>query len=677
MGVIRVLDPDTINRIAAGEVIERPASIVKELIENSLDSGATSITVDVQNGGISFIRVTDNGSGFIKDDIPTAFLRHATSKIREEADLRRIRSLGFRGEALSSIASVAKVELLTKRAEDFLGSRYVINGGVETTFEDIGCPDGTTFMIRDLFYNVPARRKFLKSAVTEAGYINELLNRFAVSSCDVAFSLMSQGRTILHTSGNGNRKDAVYSVYGREIAEHMIPIEYDGELLKLRGFIGKSMIARGNRNLEMFFVNGRSVRSNLLYKAVEDAYSTYLMQHKYPFTLLMIDIDPDLIDVNIHPTKQDVRFSSQEEVCAELTKAVREALRNSVLIPQMEQETESRPKYIERVPESFETNRLHALQEEKPVYGRTFPNAESGLNFSDTVRKESNSNTPLGNRLSAYQKPSFPKEEPGRQLSFIEEAEIPAVPKSTSGIPDKPGGITNDVDDPKTGLSERKESSFEPVERPEETKEVSDGIDSDFTKLRSEISFRIVGQVFKTYWIIETGDRMYLIDQHAAHEKINYERFVAAMKSGEVFSQNLLPPIVLNLTIREEEALLKYQKELEGIGFSIEHFGGRDYQICAVPTVLYRMDARDYFISVLDELAEGNSVLRPERVYETLASMSCKAAIKGNQRISEMEAEHLFAELLSLENPFHCPHGRPTIITMTKQEMEKKFKRIL
>ena len=547
-----------------------------------------------------------------------------------------------------SIASVAKVELLTKRAEDFLGSRYVINGGADTVFEDIGCPDGTTFMIRDLFYNVPARRKFLKSSVTEAGYINELVNRFAVSSCDVAFSLMSQGRTILHTSGNGNRKDAVYSVYGREIAEHLIPMEYDGELLKLRGFIGKSMIARGNRNLEMFFVNGRSVRSNLLFKAVEDAYSTYLMQHKYPFTLLMVDIDPELIDVNIHPTKQDVRFSSQEDVCSEITKAVREALRNSVLIPQMEQETEARPKYIERVPESFETNRLNSLREEKPVYG--VPSAAVSADRSEPVSDIELRKAPMPSvsTLSAYQKPSFPKEEPGQQLSFIEETVIPEEPKKQ-----------------------------DTAEQPNEPEEQPEAIDSDFTRLRSDISFRIVGQVFKTYWIIETGDRMYLIDQHAAHEKINYERFVAAMKSGEAFSQNLLPPIVLNLTIREEEALLKYKQNLEDIGFMIEHFGGRDYQICAVPTVLYRMDARDYFISVLDELAEGNAAVRPERVYETLASMSCKAAIKGNQWISEKEAEHLFTELLSLENPFHCPHGRPTIITMTKQEMEKKFKRIL
>ncbi len=629
MGVIRVLDPDTINRIAAGEVIERPASIVKELIENSLDSGAKNITVDVQNGGISFIRVTDNGSGFMKDDIPTAFLRHATSKIREEADLRRIRSLGFRGEALSSIASVAKVELLTKREEDFLGSRYVINGGVETVFEDIGCPNGTTFMIRDLFYNVPARRKFLKSAVTEAGYINELVNRFAVSACDVSFSLMSQGRTILHTSGNGNRKDAVYSVYGREIAEHLIPIDYHGELLSVKGFIGHSMISRGNRNLEMFFVNGRGVRSNLLYKAVEDAYSTYLMQHKYPFTLLMIDIDPDLIDVNIHPTKQDVRFSSQEEVCSELTGAVRETLHDSVLIPSMEQEKEERPKYLERVPESFETNRLQARVSEnagESLYHSPVPVNNGSPVFETTVSGPSDEGA------------VFPKEAPGHQLSFIEEAHIPE--------------------------ENPKESAPQEVE-------------GDFVKLRSDIQFRIVGQVFKTYWIIETGDRMYLIDQHAAHEKINYERFVKAMNTGEVYSQNLLPPIVISLTIREEEALLKYKQELEAIGFVIEHFGGRDYQICAVPTVLYRMDARDYFLSTLDDLAEGNATVRPERVYETLASMSCKAAIKGNQWISETEAKHLFAELLSLDNPFHCPHGRPTIITMTKQEMEKKFKRIL
>ena len=361
MGIIHLLSPDTINRIAAGEVIERPASIVKELVENALDAGASSVTVDVQNGGISFLRVTDNGCGMEKDDIPTAFLRHATSKIKEEADLQHIRSLGFRGEALASIASVAKVELLTKRKEDFLGSRYVIEGGEEKSFEDAGCPDGTTFFIRDLFYNVPARRKFLKSSVTEAGYISETMNRFAVARSDVAFNVMLQGRTVLHTSGNGNQKDAIYNLFGREVADNLIPMHYDGQKVSIRGYIGKSVISRGNRGYEMYFVNGRYVRSNLLYKAIEDAYSAYMMQHQYPFTALLFELNPEELDVNIHPTKTDVRFSEQENVCDEIRKANSTALRNAVLIPDAGTEEEKKP-FFERPPEVFETKRMEAMR---------------------------------------------------------------------------------------------------------------------------------------------------------------------------------------------------------------------------------------------------------------------------------------------------------------------------
>ena len=378
MGNIRVLSSETINRIAAGEVIERPASIVKELVENSIDSGATSITVEIKNGGISFIRVTDNGSGFEKDDIPTAFLRHATSKIREDSDLLRIMSLGFRGEALSSIASVSKVELLTKKNTVFLGTRYVIEGGQELAMEDAGCPDGTSFFIRDLFYNVPARRKFLKSAVTEAGYINELVNRLAVSHCDIAFSLIIQGRTILHTSGNGKLKDCIYSVFGKEIADNLIAVDYQGELYSVSGFLGKSVINRGNRNYEMFFVNGRSIRSNLLYRSVEEAYASYLMQHKYPFTVLLFTMNPESIDVNIHPTKMDVRFSNQEELSESIRTVLAETLKQSVLIPKVKLVEEREEHIIPKQPEYFEQNRIQANANNQPK-------AEQ-LSFFETVK---------------------------------------------------------------------------------------------------------------------------------------------------------------------------------------------------------------------------------------------------------------------------------------------------
>ncbi|MCR5531984.1 MAG: DNA mismatch repair endonuclease MutL [Lachnospiraceae bacterium] len=626
MGIIHLLSPDTINRIAAGEVIERPASIVKELVENALDAGASSVTVDVQNGGISFLRVTDNGCGIEKDDIPTAFLRHATSKIKEEADLQHIRSLGFRGEALASIASVAKVELLTKRKEDFLGSRYVIEGGEEKSFEDAGCPDGTTFFIRDLFYNVPARRKFLKSSVTEAGYISETMNRFAVARSDVAFNVMLQGRTVLHTSGNGNQKDAIYNMFGREVADNLIPMHYDGQKVSIRGYIGKSVISRGNRGYEMYFVNGRYVRSNLLYKAIEDAYSAYMMQHQYPFTALLFELNPEELDVNIHPTKTDVRFSEQENVCDEIRNAISTALHNAVLIPDAGTEEEKKPVF-ERPPEVFETKRMEAMQP-------TQPNSQA---------------------------------RPEQISMFYEEPKPVQAP-----MPFEPEKHVKD-----SAVSEIPSPSYGAGSADIKTPMVQTASDEDFVKLRKTVDFRIIGQVFKTYWIIETEGKMYIIDQHAAHEKINYERLVKAFESGENCSQMIYPSIILSLSLREEQVLTEYMDTFTAAGFVIQHFGGRDYQISAVPATLYRMDAKEYFLAILDSLSEFNTGVTPERVFETMASMSCKAAIKGNQTISEMEARHLFEELLSLDNPFHCPHGRPTIISMTEYELERKFKRIV
>ena len=644
MGIIHLLSPDTINRIAAGEVIERPASIVKELVENALDAGASSVTVDVQNGGISFLRVTDNGCGIEREDIPTAFLRHATSKITEEADLQHIRSLGFRGEALASIASVAKVELLTKRKEDFLGSRYVIEGGEEKSFEDAGCPDGTTFFIRDLFYNVPARRKFLKSAVTEAGYISETMNRFAVARSDVAFTVMLQGRTVLHTSGNGNQKDAIYNMFGREVADNLIPMHYDGQKVSIRGYIGKSVISRGNRGYEMYFVNGRYVRSNLLYKAIEDAYSAYMMQHKYPFTALLFELNPEELDVNIHPTKTDVRFSEQENVCEEIRKAIAEALHNAILIPDAGAEEEKKPVF-ERQPEVFETKRMEAMQP-KPEMPKYEPPKPTFLN----------PDAPKPEQISMF----YEEPKPARDSVVSENSETES--SATTGF--EASDVTFSGN-PVSGIAT--DSSVPDQNNPEE----------DFVKLRKTVDFRIIGQVFKTYWIIETDGKMYIIDQHAAHEKINYERLVKAFKSGENCSQMIYPSIILSLSLREEQVLNEYMDTFTAAGFVIQPFGGRDYQISAVPATLYRMDAREYFLAILDSLSEYNTGVTPERVFETMASMSCKAAIKGNQTISETEARHLFEELLTLDNPFHCPHGRPTIISMTEYELERKFKRIV
>ncbi len=644
MGIVHLLDSETINQIAAGEVIERPSSIVKELVENSIDSGATAITVDITGGGISSIRITDNGSGFSKEDIPVAFLRHATSKIQKGSDLLTIQSLGFRGEALSSIAAVARVELLTKQAGDYLGSRYVINGGAEQCFEDAGCPEGTTIIVNDLFYNVPARRKFLKSTTTEAGYINELINRFAISHPDVSFSLIINNRTVLHTSGNGNGKDAIYSVYGRDIAMNLIAIEETNELFEIHGYLGKPQIARGTRTNENYFVNGRYIKSNLISKAVEDAYQPYSMQHKYPFTAFLLTINPAEIDVNIHPTKMDVRFSGADELYRKLNAVISKALHDATLIPDMMlNKSEPSPKSsLPKPPEYFETNRI-------------------ALQYKVNPQPMAVSQNPVYNSK-------------------------PLSPVAASISEDTPSPIAETIINAPAESSSTGETVGTPISLLEKGTQLElfaeeEAIESEHTKsdfMQQGIpKYRIVGQIFTTYWIVEMDNQLFYIDQHAAHEKILYERTVAALSERETCSQQISPPIIVSLSIREEATLAQNLVHFQALGFDIQPFGGKDYSIQAVPMTLYHLTSEEYFHMLLDELVQVPKLTHGTQVLEKVASMSCKAAIKGNQRISAEEAKNLIEELLTLENPYHCPHGRPIIISLSKYELERKFKRII
>lgn len=668
MGIVHLLDSETINQIAAGEVIERPASIVKELVENAIDSGATTVTVDITGGGISSIRITDNGSGFAKEDIPVAFLRHATSKISKGSDLLSIQSLGFRGEALSSIAAVSRLELLTKQPNAYLGSRYCIEGGQETVFEDAGCPTGTTIIVNDLFYNVPARRKFLKSATTEAGYISELVNRFAISHPAIAFSLIINNRTALHTSGNGNQKDAIYSVYGREIAMNLIPVSEENELFAVQGFIGKPQIARGNRTYENYFVNGRYIKSTLISRAIEDAYASYSMQHKYPFTALTLTINPSEIDVNIHPTKMDVRFSEGERLYSMLRTVIADALKNSILIPDMRltQTTVSKPSMQERPPEHFETNRIALMNGQKTKTSEdAFVHNVTSAMVSEEPKNEEPKNEQSKNGQSLNEQPM--DEQPmGDQKKYEHSSDsysIPVIQAKVSETP-KPVEMPKPVGEQMTLFEQ------------EEQEDNGDSVKSDF--MRNEAAaYRIVGQIFSTYWIVEMDNRLFYIDQHAAHEKILYERMIRDMNIREVCSQQISPPTVVSLSIREEEMLLHNLDRFEALGFDIQPFGDRDYAIYAVPMTLYRLTSTDYFHSLLDEMLQLPKNTPNAQVLETIASMSCKAAIKGNQSISYEEAKKLIEELLTLENPYHCPHGRPIIVSLSKYELEKKFKRIL
>lgn len=624
MNQISVLSQETIDKIAAGEVVERPASIVKELVENAVDAGANAITVEIKNGGISLIRITDNGSGIPGEQVRVAFLRHATSKIRTVEDLLTSGTLGFRGEALSSIAAVCQVEMISKTAGSITGIRYIIEGGAEKSLEEIGAPEGTTFLVRNLFYHTPARKKFLKSAATEAGYVSDLIERMALSNPQISFKFINNNETKLHTSGNCNVKDIIYSIYGREIAANVVKIEpEETQGLTVSGFIGKPVISRGNRNYENYFVNGRYVKSAIIAKAIEDAYKPFLMNHRYPFTALSIQIDTQQVDVNVHPTKMEVRFADRSGVYEKVYQTVRDALAGRELIPEFHIDTP--------------TAAQQASEKKKQTEVSEKPEAKRYPEPFEKIRSQ-----------------------------LIAEADSPYEVR----YPHRLGElrtVTGNVGHPATQERIRESGAAQQLELFEE-------------KLLDEKSrkrHKLIGQLFDTYWLVEFEEKLFIIDQHAAHEKVLYERFMEKRKKKQQTSQQVTPPVIITLTLQEEERLRQHLEEFTSVGFEISHFGGRDYAISAVPDNLYGVADRTLFTEMLDGLTDLSEKASAEAVLEKIASMSCKAAVKGNSRLSVQEADALIGELLTLENPYNCPHGRPTIIAMTKYELEKKFKRIV
>ncbi len=622
MPQIELLSQETIDKIAAGEVIERPSSVVKELVENAMDAGANAVTVEIKEGGISFIRITDNGCGIEKDQIPLAFLRHSTSKIHSVEDLLTVTSLGFRGEALSSIAAVAQIELITKTPEEFTGIRYVIEGSKEVSMEEIGAPEGTTFLVRNLFYNTPARKKFLKSPQTEGGYIQDLMQRMILSHPDISFKFILNGQVKLQSSGNSNVKDIIYHIYGRDITGALLELEEENELFSVKGYIGKPQISRGNRNFETYFINGRYIKSSLLSRAIEEAYKPYLMQHQYPFVVLYFTIDSTLLDINVHPTKMELRFSNQPMIFEKLVENLRSKLSHRELIPQVpvvEEKKKTETKILNPIPEPFEKKRLEAVRQ--------------------SVQKD-----------SPYE-PKYEKTlEKRAAASYKTEEQIPEAKE----IPSK--------------------TQEDTVSQVQETITYEQ---ASFLDVKSVKQHRIIGEVFDTYWLVEFDEKLYIIDQHAAHEKVLYERTMKQLARKEHTSQRISPPVILTLSLLEEETLQKFRAQFEKIGYEIEHFGGNEYAVSAVPGNMFRLDTRELMIQMLDELEHIPENGAPDMILERVASMSCKAAVKGNHHLSYQEAEHLIGELLTLENPYHCPHGRPTIIAMTKYELEKKFKRIV
>ena len=694
MPQIHILDSETIDKIAAGEVVERPASVVKELVENAMDAGATAITVEAKDGGIEFIRVTDNGCGMSKEQLRTAFLRHATSKIENADDLSRISSLGFRGEALSSISAVSKVELITKTADKLTGSRILLEGGMEKGFDEIGAPEGTTFIMRNLFYNTPVRRKFLKQPATEGGYIADLMEHLALSRPDISFKFVLGNQTRFHTSGNGDLREVIYRIFGREVANALIPIQFEKDGIRIDGFLGKPNLVRSNRNFEIYYINGRFIKSSVIAKAVEEGYKEYLMQHKFPLCVLHISMDPERVDVNVHPTKMDVRFSDGITICNIIANAVQDALKQREMIPdatfgdekeaKKAEQTELKEAAKVRTPEPFEYNRevKYRVQEDSryqaqapktqdfrknPVWSRVLGNVEKDL--KSPVQKDID----VGDFFVEAPLPA--KFELNNKIAPVEESGLNVKDIVKSDGDSAQAAAIVDVHSEKTG-SLKMNNLEDTSETKPQTHEQLNLFEEKMLSVDNRSRYQIIGQVFDTYWLVQFEDKLFIIDQHAAHEKVKYERLMKQFHEKQIVSQNLMPPVIVSLSGQEEAVLKEYGDTFTALGFEVESFGGTEYALRSVPVDLYGCGEKEMFLEVLDELCEGGrSNLRV--VEEKIASMSCKAAVKGNNRLSPAEAEKLIDELLTLENPYNCPHGRPTIISMTKAEMEKKFKRIV
>lgn len=760
MRKIAVLDQNTIDKIAAGEVVERPSSVVKELVENAIDAGATAVTVEITDGGKKLIRITDNGAGIEADQIPLAFLRHATSKIEKVEDLEQIASLGFRGEALSSIAAVSQVELITKTPSAVSGSRYIIEGGVEHSLEELGAPEGTTFLVRNLFYNTPARSKFLKSDMTEANYIHTLMEQLALSHPEISFKYIQNRQVKLHSSGNYSVKDVIYSVYGRDITKALLDAEFENDFMKITGFVGKPEIARGNRSFENYYINGRYVKNNIITKAIESAYKGFLMQHKFPFVSLQMQMEGNDLDVNVHPAKREVRFAREQEVYEAVYDTVRKALMGREMIPKVtlgksEPVKKEEPVKPSSVPEPFEKKRReqlcgHAEKEiketgisgdrayagagafvpektkswmERPAYQSTvkepsvsysashttetkkpqvFSASEEDL-FQGTLREKqeeelkretetkrlAEENRELKNTGCSQMKNTVPVSENTNQKKehWISEKEKP----ESGDFLSEPAEITHTSDSPEktaqnleTVISVEIEPGISAAESDQNSHEMAEQeprqlelFEEKLLAPESRERIRLVGQIFDTYWLAQFGDNFYIIDQHAAHEKVYYERLVKSFREKTVDSQYLNPPLIVTLNLQEENILKENQKYFSQFGFEIEEFGGKEYRISAVPATLYGFSEEALFLEMLDQLSGSGEKDALDIFASRLATMACKAAVKGNHAMSAKEAEKLIDELLTLDNPYHCPHGRPTIISMTRTELEKKFKRIV
>lgn len=658
MAHINVLDKSTVDKIAAGEVVDRPSSIVKEVLENAIDARATAVTVEIKDGGISFIRITDNGQGIEKDDIKNAFLRHATSKIKNVEDLLSASSLGFRGEALSSIAAVTQLECITKTPSDLTGIRYVIEGGEEKCLEEVGAPTGTTFIIRNLFYNTPARRKFLKSATTEASYISSIVEKIALSHPEVSIRFINNNQNKLHTSGNNKLNEIIYSIYGRDVAANILEIDDIAMNMHLTGYIGKPIVSRGNRNNMVYFINGRFIKSKIINNAIEEAYKPYMMQHNYPFCVLHFQIDNYLIDVNVHPSKMEIRFENPMDIYNIFYNAISAALSRRELIPEVTEADSGNSKkaYVQTI-----TNNVNNIESNINNIENNVKNIE---NIENDVKNIENIANAITTKEKQQPKRHIREPEPfeirRNMLNDIERVSYASENDSVADI----SMVADGADD------------YNAIPVQGQTEQI-DLFNDVFLSKKERKKHKMIGQLFDTYWLIEYDNNLYIIDQHAAHEKVLYEKTLKSFKNKEITSQQINPPIILTLSMEEENILNRFSDEFERFGYEIEPFGGKDYAVRAVPANLYSIGQKELLMSLIDSLTETSAELKSDLITEKIASMSCKAAVKGNNRLSVEEANALIEQLLQLDNPYNCPHGRPTIISMSKYEIEKKFKRIV
>lgn len=717
--MIKVLDQNTINKIAAGEVIEKPSSVIKEIVENSIDSGATAVTVEVKGGGLSFLRVTDNGAGIKKDEVKLAFLRHATSKLVTVEDLLSISSLGFRGEALASIAAVAQVEMITKTADDVTGLRYQIHGGKEISSEEIGAPGGTTIIVRNLFYNTPARKKFMKTDATETSYIYDLMCRICMSHPEISFKFIANGTDKLFTSGNGKLRDIIYHIYGRDITSNLLEINAENDYMKISGYIARPCISRGNRSFEGYYVNHRYIKSAVLTKAIEDAFRTFVMIHKFPFTEINFQVRPDLLDVNVHPTKMELKFANSQDIYSFTYNAIRETLLFKELIPDVAPGKDPKPETFKqrdvgKAPEAFENKRREAIvraeertvpqsqpEQHRPTEPQNQPEqlrsavtqtspqqlcpiepqtssqpvhpvieiideTSSSNNKGSDVIDNNKMEKPAGNYIYADRNNDL-------ERAIVQNRNVVnESPAYTAPVPARPS-VTAATQD--STVSAASDAAY--IEEAGKKYVQQDMFQEKFLTKEARAKHRLIGQLFKTYWLIEYDGKFFIMDQHAAHEKVKYEELMENYKNKKIYSQYLMPPAVVTLSAAEIEFLHENMEMFEALGYQIENFGGREFKLNAVPDNLFGLDGRELFIDFIADASSSAKKVTIDTFIHKLSTMACKAAIKGNTEISFKEADALIDQLLKLENPYTCPHGRPTVISMTESEIEKKFKRIV